>query len=106
MIYGTREWLDEHTTTNNINEAIFIMNGGTLVSGDFDCGSRGLDHNTILALAPDELSHIEKWEWIHENMNVVRLVPETMQALIHNTQSLSDKQRELLSNSDYEILVY
>ena len=106
MIYGTRDWIDEQTTTKNINEAIFIMSAGTLIDGEFDCGSRGLDHNTILGLAPDELSHGDKWDWVHENMGVVRLVPETHQALIGLTQELTEPQKNWLNGTSYEIARY
>lgn len=106
MIYGTREWIDDQQTTKNLDHAIFIMAGGTLIDGEFDCGSRGLDHNCIISLAPDELSHVDKWEWIHSNMNVVRLVPETGQALIGLAQSLTKPQKKWLDGSSYEILRY
>jgi len=100
------EWLQDQELTDNIDEAIFILENGQMVSGDFDMGMRGLDHNCIICLAPSELSHNEKWNHIHSVYNVVRLVPETKEALITGVQILSSIQKQLLKDSNYKISVY
>lgn len=76
-----------------------------MIDGQFDMGMRGLDHNCIISLAPDELSHSEKWNYIH-SMNIVRLVPETRTALINVGQILSVSQIELITSTDYEVEEY
>lgn len=85
-------------TTSNINEAIAILSDGTLISGEFDCGIRGLDHNGLLDAG-------ETWDSLH-NCNIVRLVPESETALINQQQRLNDIQLALLSDSEYAIERY
>jgi len=85
-------------TTSNINEAIAILSDGTLISGEFDCGIRGLDHNGLLDAG-------ENWDDLH-NCNIIRLVPESGTALINQKQQLNDIQLALLSDSEYAIERY
>ena len=85
-------------TTSNINEALAILSDGTLISGEFDCGIRGLDHNGLLDAG-------ETWDSLH-NCNIVRLVPESETALINQDQQLNDIQLALLSDSEYAIERY
>jgi len=85
-------------TTSNINEAIAILPNGTLISGEFDCGIRGLDHNGLLDAGDD-------WDDLH-NCNIIRLVPESGTALINQEQRLNDIQLALLTDSNYAIERY
>lgn len=85
-------------TTSNINEAIAVLPDGTLISGEFDCGIRGLDHNGLLDAG-------ENWDSLH-NCNIVRLVPESDTALINQDQQLNDIQLALLADSEYAIERY
>lgn len=103
------EWLESQETTDNLEEAIFILEDGTLIDGEFDMGMRGLDHNCIISLAPDHLDHIKKWEYIHDTFKVVRLVPETNTALINEGQELTRWQVRILFSDEaehYEIEEY
>ena len=84
--------------TDNINEAIAVLPDGTLISGEFDCGIRGLDHNGLLDAG-------ENWDDLH-NCNIIRLVPESETALINQKQRLNDIQLALLDNSSYTIERY
>lgn len=96
-----KEFMEDVAITEDINQAIFIMNDGTLIDGEFDCGIRGNDHNELL-------SYFEglDWEELHKQLNIVRLVPETKIALIGKGQELNQLQQYLLANSSYQVAEY
>lgn len=96
-----KEFMEDVVTTEDINQAIFIMKDGTLIDGEFDCGIRGNDHNELL-------SYFEglDWEELHNQLNIVRLVPETKIALIGKGQELNQLQQYLLANSSYQVAEY
>ena len=96
-----KEFMEDAVTTEDINQAIFIMKDGTLIDGEFDCGIRGDDHNELLDYFDDM-----DWEELHQQLNIVRLVPETKYALIGKGQELNQAQRDLLNNSDYQVAEY
>lgn len=88
----------EFEATNSVYEALAILSDGTMISGDFDCGIRGLDHNALT-------TETEGWDDLH-NAGVIRLVPESGVALIAVGQELSDDQENLLNASEFQIEVY
>ena len=96
-----KEFMEDAVTTDDINQAIFIMKDGTLIDGEFDCGIRGDDHNELL----DYFDGMT-WEELHQQLNIVRLVPETKFALIGKGQELNQDQQDLLNNSDYQVAEY
>lgn len=96
-----KEFMEDVATTEDISQAIFIMNDGTLINGEFDCGIRGNDHNELLSYF-DDLN----WEELHKQLNIVRLVPETKIALIGKGQKLNQLQQDLLTNSSYQVAEY
>ena len=96
-----KEFTEDAATTEDINEAIFIMKDGTLIDGEFDCGIRGNDHNELLSYF-DGMT----WEELHQQLNIVRLVPETKFALIGKGQELNQDQQDLLNNSNYQVAEY
>ena len=93
---------DEETFTNNIDEAIFILNDGSLVSGEFYDGIRNLDHNSIKSRFEPKTS----WKKLHDTYNFIRLVPETKTALISGSQVISENVKNMLNLSSYEIEAY
>lgn len=93
---------DEETFTNNIDEAIFILNDGSLVSGEYYDGIRSLDHNSIKSRFEPETS----WKQLHDTYNFIRLVPETKTALISGSQVISENVKNMLNLSNYEIETY
>jgi len=93
---------DEETFTNNIDEAIFILNDGSLVSGEFYDGIRNLDHNSIKSRFEPETS----WKQLHDTYNFIRLVPETKTALVSDSQVVPENVKNMLNLSNYEIEVY
>ena len=96
-----KEFMEDAVTTEDISQAIFIMKDGTLINGEFDCGIRGDDHNELL----DYFDGMD-WEELHQQLNIVRLVPETKFALIGKGQELNQVQQDLLNNSDYQVAEY
>ena len=96
-----KEFMEDAVTTEDINEAIFIMKDGTLIDGEFDCGIRGDDHNELL----DYFGGMT-WEELHQQLNIVRLVPETKFALVGQGQELNQRQRDQLNNSNYQVAEY
>lgn len=96
-----KEFMEDATTTEDINQAIFIMKDGTLIDGEFDCGIRGDDHNELL-----DYFNGMNWEELHQQLDIVRLVPETKFALIGKGQELNQVQQDLLNDSNYQIAEY
>ena len=89
---------NEITLTTNFSEAIFLDSKGQLLDGEFDYGSRGLDHNILR-------TKTITWIDLH-NGGLVRLVPETKTALISKNQSLTIIQENLIKRNCYEIETY
>lgn len=95
---------DEYTLTTNFYEAIYLDQYGNLLSGEFDCGVRGLDHNCLLDYTNDLTQH-ERWEQLHTK-NIVRLVPESSIALVMENQKLNSLQLEMIRENGYELATY
>ena len=89
---------NEIKLTTNFSEAIFLDSKGQLLDGDFDYGSRGLDHNILR-------TKTITWLDLHDG-GLVRLVPETKTALISDNQTLSITQELLIKTNHYEIEAY
>lgn len=79
--------------TDNIQEAIYIMSDGRLISGMFDCGIRGIDHRIIECLFEDMDRYTDEfWDEALNRTNLVMYVPETKTVLIKQGQNVTDKQ--------------
>jgi len=87
--------------TDNLGQAIFLLNNGIMVSGEYCDGLRGTDHRTLL----DELDNSATYEELHQNYAVARLVPESMMALVSGLQLDPDKL-DLLKEYGYTIQNY
>lgn len=96
-----KEFMEDAATTEDINQAIFIMKDGTLIDGEFDCGIRGDDHNELL-----DYFNGMNWEELHQQLDIVRLVSETKFALIGKGQELNQVQQDLLNDSNYQVAEY
>lgn len=92
--------LEDYGLTTNPREAIFLFPDGVMIDGEFDCGCRGLDHNCLKS------SMGKSWKEIHDETGVIRLVPETDEALVSGFQAVSKIQRQILNKSGYDIEVY
>ena len=70
IVNHLKEGLQEetYTLTDDPTQAIYYHNAIGLIFGDFDCGTRGLDHNTLIV---DDLTFIDLMDY------GVLLVPES-----------------------------
>ena len=94
--------------TNNVAEAIYLLPDGTMIDGEFDYGMRGQDHRIIEAGIEglDRYDGDKFWDVVHKDYNLVRLVPETGYALIRKCQRLTEKQKYILAQTNYEVEYY
>lgn len=83
--------------TDDINQAIYILSDGRLISGMFDCGIRGVDHRIIELLFEDVGRDSENfWDEVLKRACLVMYVPETKTILIREKQNITDKQLEMI----------
>lgn len=103
--------------TNDINRAIYLLRDGSMIAGEYDedpyADCRVGDHRCIMGLTSEgddfyksDSNQIKFWDKLHEKTQLVRLVPETNEALIIEGQKLTNKQKEMLAASDYQVDVY
>ena len=102
---------NEYQLTKDPQEALYILRDGSLISGNYEYGSRTEDHRMIEGLISEgkELytGDPEKfWGALHAKTGLIRVVPETQEALIGVNQSLSQTQRELIKRLDYQVDEY
>lgn len=102
---------NEYQLTKDPQEALYILRDGSLISGNYEYGSRTEDHRMIEGLISEgkELytGDSEKfWGALHAKTGLIRVVPETQEALIGVNQSLSQTQRELIKRLDYQVDEY
>lgn len=102
---------NEYQLTKNPQEALYILRDGSLISSNYEYGSRTEDYRMIEGLISEgkELytGDPEKfWGALHAKTGLIRVVPETQEALIGVDQSLSQTQRELIKRLDYQVDEY
>ncbi|MDU0936944.1 MAG: hypothetical protein E7A88_00200 [Dermabacter sp.] len=85
--------------TSNIDEAIYILADGRMVSGMFDCGIRGIDHRVMEILFEDVDRDSENfWDEVLNRACLVMYVPETKTVLIKRNQNITDEQLKIINN--------
>jgi hypothetical protein len=103
---------DEVQFTTNINEAMYLLPDGSMIDGEFDGGMRGQDHRMIFCgvdygdYYTSSNTNKSHWERLHKEYKVVRLVPESNTALIKGRQQLTDVQKQILNETNYQIEKY
>lgn len=95
-----------YSLTNNGNEAIYIFPDGEMIDGAYDYGSRSEDHRMIECVMSTDRYDDNFWEDVHNQLKVVRLVPETKFALILKGQELTEKQIKIIERYGYEVEEY
>ena len=89
-------------TTDNLEEAIYILSDGTLISGMFYDGDRTEDHRVIEVLFDDIDRYTNNfWELAHERTGMIQHIPECNQLLINKTNVLSDEQLEIVKQMEF-----
>lgn len=82
-------------TTEDINEAIYILSDGTLISGMFYDGMRTEDHRIIEVLFDDIDRYTPNfWEVAHKRTGMIQHVPETSFILIKQGQEPTEEQKQ------------
>lgn len=88
-------------TTTNIDEAIYILSDGTLISGMFYDGMRTEDHRIIEVLFDDIDRYTEGfWELAHNRSGMIQHVPETSFILYKESQIITEAQRQYFNMVD------
>ncbi len=94
--------LDEngYYLTDNIKESIYILRNGKMISGNFDCGIRGVEHREIAELFIEDEDRYSPtiWSDLHDRTGVVMVVPEKMELLIMEGQELTEEQIETIND--------
>lgn len=82
-------------TTDNLNEAIYILSDGTLISGMFYDGDRTEDHRIIEVLFEDIDRYTPNfWHIAHQRTGMIQHVPETSYILKTVGQDVTTEQQE------------
>lgn len=99
--------------TDNLDEALYILRDGSMISGGYDMGIRGEDHNMIVDLISEGVEKDKNsegatnfWEALHQKTSLVRVVPETNSALIATGQQLTAPQRHTIDELGYRVEEY
>ena len=89
-------------TTDNLDESIYILDDGTMISGMFYDGDRTEDHRVIEVLFDDIDRYTSNfWSIAHERTGMIQHVPECNQLLINKTNVLSDEQMEIVEQVEF-----
>ena len=99
--------------TDNINEALYILRDGSMISGMYEYGIRGDDHRRIEGLISEgeamyqsDQATVNFWKALHRKTSLIRVVPETKQALIAKGQKLTASQKEAIDELNYQVQEY
>lgn len=99
--------------TDNLDEALYILRDGSMISGGYDMGIRGEDHNMIVDLISEGAEKNKNsegatnfWKALHQKTSLVRVVPETNSALIATGQQLTAPQRHVIDELGYKVEEY
>lgn len=91
-------------TADNINETIFILTDGQLISGMFSYGSRTVDHR-VMELLFDDTDRYDTgfWDKVVERTGVVQYVPESQMILLKPKQHVTDAQQKWIDEHNLEV---
>ena len=88
-------------TTDNLQESIYILSDGTLISGMFYDGDRTEDHRIIEILFNDIDRYTPNfWSIAHERTGMVQHVPETSYILKTVGQGVTTEQQAYFNQVD------
>ena len=89
-------------TTDNINEAIYILTDGTLISGMFYDGMRTEDHRIIEVLFDDIDRYTSNfWSIAHKRTGMIQHVPETSYILKTVGQEVTTEQQAYFNQVEH-----
>ena len=89
-------------TTIDINEAIYILSDGTLISGMFYDGDRTEDHR-IIEILFDDINRYDNdfWKLAHERTGMIQHVPETSYILKTVSQEVTTEQKAYFKHVEH-----
>lgn len=103
---------DISSTTNPL-EAIYALRDGTMISGNFEYGSRGDDHRIISGLIKegDNFNRSSEdqnkfWQQLQAKTSMIMLVPESKEALKAEGQQLTPLQKSIVARGGYKVEDY
>lgn len=100
------------TLTNNLNDSLYLLTNGQMISGCDQYGERSEDHRCMLDLVLNGKNYytlknpVKAWLKLHRETNLVRICPETKTALITTNQILTTRQKTILNKFNYQIEKY
>ncbi|WP_304841987.1 hypothetical protein [Dubosiella newyorkensis] len=97
----------DYKLTENSREAIYILRDGSMIDGEIFEGSRTNDHQMIECFMENiDRCHKDFWSRVHTDLGVVMLVPEYKTYMVMEGQKITEQQKEVLKELDYECEVY
>lgn len=88
------------------NASFYLLPDGRFLNCNCEYGSRGDDHRLIFGATRINSNDYYKFDKLHRNYKVVRLIPESNMALIGKRQQLTREQERALDGLDYEVERY
>lgn len=104
---------EELQFTDDISHAIYLLRNGKMIDGAYESDYRTEDHKTVQTLISEgkdlfrtNSGFQDFWNALHVKTGMIRLVPETKEALILKTQKLTNAQKNILASSDFRVDKY
>lgn len=106
-----KAWIEDEDLefTDEPTESLFILRDGSMVSGGYDSGIRGEDHNSLTTILEDQgisFQDPEIWAKIHDATGVVRVVPESDKVLVMEGQELTAAQAAIIDDLQFDVEAY
>lgn len=90
--------------TDSLEESIYILSDGRLLSGMFDCGIRGVDHRIIESIFEDtDRNSTDFWDEVIKRTDLLMYIPETKTALKKQNQKLSEIQMKIVKKYNLKL---
>lgn len=101
-------WMEDegYEFADDIEETLFILPDGQMISGGYEMGVRGEDHIMIESLMDSDRYDVDFWSKVHDQTGIVRYVPETNVGLIATDQKLTNQQLNILEDAGATIESY
>lgn len=99
--------------TDEPQNALYILRDGSMIDGTDEYGDRCEDHRMITDLISEGKDYYTNdrvqnifWEQLHAKTGLIRLCPESNEALIGNGQPLTTSQQRLCDMMSYDVEPY
>lgn len=92
--------------TENGRLTLFILRDGTMIGDSDEAVVRSTDHNVVEDLFSEVDDENKCWPAIHAKAGLIRVVPETGEALIAQGQELTAEQQERVEENGWQVDEY